>query len=756
MSLGSIGDSSELEGTHQSLSDRLKVFKSSQFDPESYLTSKCMHMNEKEIKHVCSLLLDLKKASAEEMRISVYANYSAFIRTSREISYLEAQLLSMRNLLSTQATLVQGLAERAKLESLWAGTEDSAQEELLHTESKELSRADDWLIEYLDTLEVLLAERRVDETMAALERGENLIEEAYQNQNMSPSSLSTLQSAVREQKQNLAEQLADTIGQPSTRGLVLRSAVSALKALGDGPRAHTLLLNSHKQKLHSNMQSFRANTKYGAAYTAALSQLVFSTIAQAASDSSAVFGEEPAYSSELVTWAVKQTEALALLLKRHVLASSAAAGGLRVAAECIQICLGHCSLLEARGLTLSPVLLRFFRSIVEQALSANLKRIELNSAALAAADDWFLTYSPAGHPLSSASSLGSVMSAVPKLSSSANRFNSMVQEFFEDVGMLETLDLDLSAMEGIQQEFNSYVNLLISALPSSADTEDNLEGSGSRIVKMAENEAQQIALLANASLLADELLPRAAMKLFSASNMVDEPGRRASSRQSRLPEHREWKKRLQRLVDRLRDSFCRQHALDLIFSEDGEANLNPHIYIAMDQETEEPEWFPSLIFQELFGKLSRMASLASDMFVGRERFATILLMRLIETVILWLSDDQAFWQEIEEGPTPLGPFGLQQLYLDMEFVLLFSSQGRYLSRNLHQTIKNIIARAIESVSATGVDPYSTLPEDEWFAEVAQIAIKTLMGKATFEDMDHVTSPTASISGKSVSSVGDMM
>lgn len=56
-----------------------------------------------------------------------------------------------------------------------------------------------------------------------------------------------------------------------------------------------------------------------------------------------------------------------------------------------------------------------------------------------------------------------------------------------------------------------------------------------------------------------------------------------------------------------------------------------------------------------------MAILAADMFVGRERFATLLLMRLTETVILWLSDDQSFWDDIEEGPRPLGPLGLQQV-----------------------------------------------------------------------------------------------
>lgn len=42
----SIGDSWELEGTLP-LSDRLKAFKTSQFDPDSYITHKCHTMSEK-------------------------------------------------------------------------------------------------------------------------------------------------------------------------------------------------------------------------------------------------------------------------------------------------------------------------------------------------------------------------------------------------------------------------------------------------------------------------------------------------------------------------------------------------------------------------------------------------------------------------------------------------------------------------------------------------------------------------------------
>lgn len=740
------------------LEEGLNVFKTDSFDADGYVKSKCS-LNEKEIRQLCTYLLDLKKASAEEMRRSVYANYAAFIRTSKEISDLEGELFSIRNLLSTQAALIHGLAEGVNIDSLsLAVSEGSTANGLPNSEDGELSDLEKWLVEFPDLLDVLLAERRVDEALAALDEGELLASEAKEKKTLSPAVLMSLQTAITERRQKLADQLAEAACQPSTRGGELRAAISALKRLGDGPRAHSLLLNAHYQRYQYNMQSLRpSSTSYGGAYTAALSQLVFSAIAQAASDSMAIFGQEPAYTSELVMWATKQTESYARLVKRHALASSAAAGGLRAAAECVQIALGHCSLLEARGLALCPVLLKLFRPSVEQALDANLKRIEESTAALAAADDWVLTNTPAVTRQSgrSSSTSHSTTAFHHKLSSSAHRFNLMVQDFFEDVGPLLSMQLGGQTLEGLFQVFNSYINMLIQALPGSMEEEANFEGSGNKIVRMAETEAQQIALLANASLLADELLPRAAMKLapINQFNYKDDSRRRPLDRQSRHPEQREWKRRLVSSVDRLKDSFCRQHALDLIFTEEGDSHLSAEMYINMDGNVEEIEWFPSSIFQELFAKLSRVAGIAADMFVGRERFATLLLMRLTETVILWLSEDQTFWDDIEEGPRPLGPLGLQQFYLDMKFVLCFTSQGRYLSRNLNRVINDIISKAMAAFSATGIDPNSVLPEDDWFIDICQEAIERLSGKPRAINGDRdPNSPTASLSAQSISSV----
>ncbi|PHU04858.1 Exocyst complex component EXO84A [Capsicum chinense] len=290
-----------------------------------------------------------------------------------------------------------------------------------------------------------------------------------------------MKKVITEQKQKLAAELAEASFQSSVSTAELRFAVRALKRLGDGPRAHTLIF---------------------------------------------------------------------------VIASPAASGCLRPVAESVHISLGHCSLLEAHGLTLSPVLLKIFRPCVEQALYANIKRIEQCTAAHAAADDWSPTYPPTGSRSLGTASLAGVIASQPKLSSSAHRFNTMVQELCEDISPLEILQLSEQTLEGVMQVFNAYIGMLIKALPGSVDNE-NLEGSVNRIVRMAETEPEQISLLANALLLADELIPRAAAKLSSSqqSNKTDDTSKRSTDRQSRPVEQRELKRRLQRLVDQLRDSF---------------------------------------------------------------------------------------------------------------------------------------------------------------------------------------------------------
>jgi hypothetical protein len=58
-----------------------------------------------------------------------------------------------------------------------------------------------------------------------------------------------------------------------------------------------------------------------------------------------------------------------------------------------------------------------------------------------------------------------------------------------------------------------------------------------------------------------------------------------------------------------------------------------------------------------------MQQTAMEVLVGRDRVAQLFLMRLTEAFVIWLSDDEEFWEAIEQGPRSLGAIGLQQVGL---------------------------------------------------------------------------------------------
>lgn len=72
---------------------------------------------------------------------------------------------------------------------------------------------------------------------------------------------------------------------------------------------------------------------------------------------------------------------------------------------------------------------------------------------------------------------------------------------------------------------------------------------------------------------------------------------------NRLPELKDWRRKLQRGVDRLRDHLCRQHVLELIYySDEPESQLSPETYLNLDNDGgQDPNWLaepmPSPIFQ---------------------------------------------------------------------------------------------------------------------------------------------------------------
>ncbi|CAI5931905.1 unnamed protein product [Closterium sp. NIES-64] len=659
-------------------------FSHDKFDAEKYVDDQMQIMDERGVRLLVGDLADYRRVSADEMRKSVFANYTAFIGTSKEIAELEVELQQMKNLLSVQTALIHSLAAdsmnndnsnsasaggggggstpasttssvtTAGTSSTFAGAssyasslatpqqDEEEDERIWSVEVPEPTEIEKYAEALPDILDILIAERKVDRAIELLEQGQQIVQLALatagdgagggagggkgggghggggeDEEILSADAANALAAAIAERRAWLMAQLEETAQQAAVRGQELRQAVGALYRLGETERAHQLLLGAYGERIRSGSRLLRPRgTSFGGAYTAALAQLVFSAISQAATDSARIFASDPACAADLLLWAQRETEFCVSLLKRHVLSSAAAAGGLHAAAECVRIALGHCRLLEEQGLTLSPVLSKLVRPSVEEALEFNIIRIEDSVATMVAVDDWVLLPLPHG-----AAATGRVRALQQtlgpglmhlRLSSSGQRFYLLLVDLVEDILPVISLQLFGRILDRLASLFESYVALLQKALPSpSDDDEEEDEGNGGEggkggekggekengeepwqdgSVRTAEDEQQQLALLGNASALADDLLPRLAQRLTLAAGEEGgggggrggrkqggaDPDRRLSAGgryvlslalnalnslslfgSGNMAEHKEWwRQRLQNAVDKRRDALC--------------------------------------------------------------------------------------------------------------------------------------------------------------------------------------------------------
>lgn len=713
--------------------------------PQSSINSIYQSDTEKGIRKLCSELLDLKDA-VENLSGNTQSKYVAFLRISEEVMEMEQELIELQKHVSAQGILVQDLISGVCRElEVWNGCntdEADASEDLQLSEINKLLHGveEDKKVTFLETVDILLAERKVEEALLALDAEvksslelkdlEERLEEDI------PIELpSSYKAEFLKRKNMLVDQLVGICQQPYVCIVELKKALSGLVKLGKGSLAHQLLIKAYGSRLQKSIEDFLPLCSvYSETHPAKLSQLVFSTISVAAKESSTLFGEGPQYTNRIVQWAECEIESFVRLVKEHAPVPETASA-LRSASICIQASLSHCSFLESQGLKFSKLLMVLLRPHMEEVLEMNFRRARRKVSDLARNGEIVLLSPQPGSP-SSLVAPSNIM-----FMSSGKKFMSVIKEILEPLTPTVIMQFGGTILSRLLQLFDKYVEKLIRALPGPSE-DDNLMDPKESTELRAETDAQQLALIGTAFTVADELLPMAVSKIFApqSENKDEECG----SSDSICPvaissvEYKDWRRHLQHSLDKLRDYFCRQYVLTFIYSREGKARLDPRMYL--ESKGDDLFWdsdpLPSLPFQALFARLQQLASVAGDVLLGKEKIQKILLSRLTETVVMWLSEEQEFWDVFEDGSVELHPSGLQQLILDMHFIVEIAVCGGYSSRNVHQLVSAIITRAIGTFSARGIDPQSALPEDEWFVDTAKAAIsKLLLGTSGSESSE---------------------
>ncbi|WRX26565.1 Ribonuclease H2 [Theobroma cacao] len=707
--------------------------------PQSKIDSVHQSHTEKGIRKLCCELLDLKDA-VENLCGNMRTKYLAFLRISEEVVEMEHELIELRKHISSQGILVQDLISGVCCElDEWnranADMNDTPPDpEISEIQDPLPNKMDDHKKIFLEKIDVLLAEHKVEEAQQALEAEERNFPE-LKGSGDSSTEASTYKSSFLERKAMLEDQLIEIAEQPAVSANELKKALSGLIKLGKGPSAHQLLLKCSGSRLQKNIEVFLPSCSVcPKTFPATLSRLVFSMISLTTRESGLIFGDNPVYTNRVVQWAEWEIEFFVRLVKDNA-PSSETVSALRAASICVQDSLNYCSMLESQGLKLSKLLLVLLRPYIEEVLELNFRRARKAVFDSIEVDE-NLPMSP--HFVSSLTAFATSSDSV--LIDSGMKFLFIMADILDQLTPLVVLHFGGNVLTRISQLFDKYMDALIRALPGPSD-DDSLTELKETIPFRAETDSEQLAILGIAFTIMDELLPSRVVKIWSPKSESQEPGNEhIVPNASTTTELKDWRRQLQHSFDKLRDHFCRQYVLSFIYSREGKTRLNAQIYLGGDGEDSQWDTLPSFPFQALFSKLQQLATVAGDVLLGKEKLQKILLARLTETVLMWLSDEQEFWGVFEDKSTPLQPLGLQQLILDMHFTVEIARFAGYPSRHVHQIASAITARAIRTFTARDVE--SALPEDEWFVETAKSAINKLLmvasGSDTSEiDEDHI-------------------
>ncbi|KAF9587444.1 hypothetical protein IFM89_002625 [Coptis chinensis] len=709
--------------------------------PQSKVNSIYQSNTEKRIRKLCCELLDLKDA-VENLCGNMQSKYLAFLRISEEVVEMEHELIELQKHVSTQGILVQDLMSGVfrELEEWNQDDSDSPEAEedsqTVQRQDPVITELEDHKLTFLENIDVLLAEHKVEEALESLNAEERNSPELNVAEGTSSTKTSSYKSAFLQRKAMLMDQLVEISEQPSVGIGELKKALSSLLKIGKGTLAHQILLKAYGSRLQKNIELFLPSCSvYPETYSASLSKIVFSTILLMVKESHLIFGDTPAYTNRNLQWAEWELESFVRLVKEHA-PPSEMVSALRSASICVQASFSHCLTLESQGLKLDKLLKALLRPYFEEVLEMNFRRARRMVLDLEG-NDGALPLSP--HTMSPLSPMVSSDNAVID---SGTRFMFIVRDIVEQLTPFAITHFGGTILTRISHLFDKYVDALIKALPGPSE-DDNLTEHKEVLNFRVETDAQQLSLLGTAFTVADDLLPMAVSRIWSGKSESKEPGSGPSENlgptTSNSVDFKDWRRHLQHSLDKLRDHFCRQYVLNFIYSREGKMQLDAQIYFS--GKGNDLFWdshpLPSLPFQALFAKLQQLATVAGDVLLGKEKIQKILLARLTETVVMWLSDEQEFWDVFEDDSCELQPLGLQQLILDMHFIVEIAVCGGYPSRNVHQSSSAIIARAVRTFSARGIDPQNALPEDEWFVETAKAAInKLLMGTSGSEASDN--------------------
>lgn len=363
---------------------------------------------------------------------------------------MKHELIELRKHISSQGILVQDLMTGVchELEK-WNKSSNDVDQIQQESEIRELlepltNETYDQKTVFLEKIDVLLAEHKLEEALDAMDAEEKNSAELKSSENLS-NEVSSYKSAFLEKKAMIEEQLVLIAEQPSISFHELKKALSTLIRLGKGSYAHQLLLKFCGSHLQKRIETLLPSCSLcPETFSSTLARLVFSVISMTTKESASIFGDNPVYSNRVVQWAEWEIEYFVRLVKENS-PPTETVSALRGASNGIQASLNYCSMLESQGLKMSKLLLVLLRPSIEEILESNFRRARRVVLGLTESDE--------GFPLS------------PQFASSLSAIVTSSSSILVDSGMRFMLIIEVSWFNMSDQIGIRVVYLLFEMMP---------------------------------------------------------------------------------------------------------------------------------------------------------------------------------------------------------------------------------------------------------------------------------------------------
>ncbi|KAI1320128.1 hypothetical protein EDD11_002100 [Mortierella claussenii] len=308
-----------------------------------------------------------------------------------------------------------------------------------------------WLAEFTDELDVMIAQRELDNAVAGIEKATVMLSQM----SLPAAKLEETRKRLDERVSRLSRVIIVDLGQPHITQAAVKRNVGWLERLGCLDQARDVFLNNRTKVVRQRISQVKAK-RDPVLHVEELAMIVFTSIKNTSQWFEMSF-KDPQMTSALVKWAKQEIEYFAEFYKNIVFGGEQT--NFQVIADCAKIATEQCNKLKETGLDLVFVLDTVLMPYLIETIAEHERRCLERMDAIIEHDD-FMAMS------------GEELGSTTPLSASMIAFYTVMLQFVNNICLIGSLTLYSRIVDSVAILFKAYVNRTIQVYEEKGMTDD--------------------------------------------------------------------------------------------------------------------------------------------------------------------------------------------------------------------------------------------------------------------------------------------